>query len=108
MTQKQVCEAVKLKLATNPAWALRGLVRIYEFQTISEQQVGTTTDANGVGFSSVDSEILSSFARQVNMGRTLSIKQMLLLHKKMPRYWKQISGLISADKLEAMIVAKGA
>jgi hypothetical protein len=108
MTQKQVCEAVKLKLATSPSWALRGLVRIYEFQTISEQQVGNTTDANGVGFSGVDAEILSSFARQVNMGRTLSVKQMLLLHKKMPRYWKQISGLIATDKLEAMIVAKGA
>ena len=106
MTQKQLCELVKSKLATNPAWALRGLVRIYEFQTQSEQQVGTTTEANGVGFSGCDAEILSSFARQVNMGRTLSTKQMVLLHKKMPRYHRQISGLISTDKLEAMIVAK--
>lgn len=104
LTKKQVSEIIKYKLATNPNWALRGLVRIYEFQTLSEQQIGNTTEDNGVGFSGCDGEILSSFARQVNVGHTLSTKQMNLIHRKMPRYWKQISNLIPAEKLESIIL----
>lgn len=104
LTKKQSSEIIKHKLATNPNWALRGLVRIYEFQTLSEQQVGNTTEDNGVGFSGCDGEILSSFARQVIVGRNLSPKQMNLIHRKMPRYWKQIYNLIPAEKLETIVL----
>jgi len=60
---------------------------------------------NGIGFSGVDSEILSSFAVQVNNGRNLSAKQMAIVYKRMPRYHKQIASLIPAEKL-AEIEAK--
>jgi len=90
---------IKQQLGTNSQWALRALVKIYENQTADEQAVGQTTEDNGIGFSGVDSTILSSFAVQVNNGRNLSIKQMNILFKRMPRYHKQIVGLIPADKL---------
>ena len=93
---------IKNQLATNPAWALRALVKIYERQTADEQCSGITKEDNGVGFSGVDANILSSFATQVLNGRNLSAKQMAIVYKKMPRYWKQVASLIPADKLENM------
>ena len=90
---------IKQQLGSNSVWDLRALVKIYENQTSDEQAAGHTTEDNGIGFSGVDSNILSSFAVQVNNGRNLSIKQMNVLFKRMPRYHKQIIGLISADKL---------
>lgn len=96
---------IKTQLATNPAWAIRGLVKIYTLQTADEQESDRTSHDNGVGFSGVDANILSSFAKQVNAGRNLSPKQMAIVYKKMPRYWKQIASFIPETKL-AEIEAK--
>lgn len=81
---------LKEMLKTDSRWAIRGLLRIYEDQTAEEQAVGDTCVHNGVGFSGVDGEILSSFAEQINKGRNMSPKQMALIHKKMPRYAGQL------------------
>ena len=81
---------LKEMLGCNKMWALRALTLVYSFQTASEQQIEATTDHNGVGFSAFDADILSSFAKQVERGRTLSDKQFALLFKKMPRYWRQV------------------
>lgn len=94
---------IKSQLATNPAWAIKGLVKIYTLQTADEQASDRTSHDNGVGFSGVDAAILSSFAKQVNSGRNLSPKQMAIVYKKMPRYWKQIAGFIPSDKMDAMV-----
>jgi len=90
---------IQSQLATNPAWAVKALVKLYTYQTASEQSAGHTEEDNGVGFSGVDSTILSSFAVQINKGRTLSAKQMAIVYKRMPRYWKQVAGFIPADKM---------
>jgi hypothetical protein len=90
---------IKNQLATNPTWAVKALVKIYERQTIDEQNSQATKENNGVGFNGLDANILSSFAEQVNKGRNLSVKQMTIVYKKMPRYWKQVASLIPADKL---------
>ena len=90
---------IKNQLATNPTWAVKALVKIYERQTIDEQNSQATKENNGIGFNGLDANILSSFAEQVNKGRNLSVKQMTIVYKKMPRYWKQVASLISADKL---------
>ena len=92
-------EFIKNQLATNPAWAVKGLVKIYTLQTADEQASDRTSHDNGVGFNGLDANILSSFAKQVNAGRNLSQKQMTIVYKKMPRYWKQIASLIPSDKL---------
>lgn len=90
---------IKQQLGINSGWALRALVKIYERQTVDEQCSGSTKENNGIGFSGVDANILSSFAVQVNNGRNLSVKQMAIVFKKMPRYHKQVASLIPADKL---------
>ena len=90
---------IKNQLATNPTWAVKALIKIYERQTIDEQNSQSTKENNGIGFNGLDANILSSFAEQVNKGRNLSVKQMTIVYKKMPRYWKQVASLIPADKL---------
>jgi hypothetical protein len=95
----EVKSFIQSQLATNPAWAIKGLVKIYTLQTSDEQASDTTSHNNGVGFSGCDANILSSFAKQVNAGRNLSPKQMVIVYKKMPRYYRQILQFISEDKM---------
>ena len=90
---------VKNQLTTNSVWALKALTTIYAKQTADEQATGTTHNLNSVGFSGADAEILSSFAVQYTKWNRLSDKQMALVFKKMPRYWKQILSCITTDKM---------
>jgi hypothetical protein len=99
MMKMKVAEYIKNQLATNPAWAVKALVKVYTLQTMDEQITGQTSNLNGIGFNGIDSKILSSFAEQVNKGRNLSEKQMKIIYKKMPRYHKQIASFIPAEKM---------
>ena len=99
---KNVIAVIKKKLATNSAWATRSIVKLYELQTADEQVSQTTHNVNGAGFNSTDATILSSFAEQILRGRTLSPKQLVIAYKKLPKYSRQISNLIPAERLEAM------
>ena len=95
-TKKARIEFLREKLGSDYRWATRGLVRIFERQTADEQASGHTKYHNGVGFSGVDSDILSSFAGQVLKGRHLSVKQQKILFKKMPRYARQLDDVAQA------------
>jgi hypothetical protein len=54
---------------------------------------------NGVGFNGTDATILSSFADQINRGRTLSPNAVAIAFKKLPKYSRQVIGFIPAEKL---------
>ena len=89
---------VKGMLTFHRAWAYRALVVIFKYQTADEQASGTTTLLNGVGFTGVDAELLTSFATQYLVKKErfpdqparLSPKQEKHLFKKMPKYAGQI------------------
>jgi hypothetical protein len=83
-------EYIKTQLLADQRWLSRGIVAIFEKQTYDEQQTESTKEHNGVGFNGVDAEILSSFAKQIKAGRTLSTKQLTIAHKKMPKYAGQL------------------
>ncbi len=99
-TIKARLAAIREKLATNEKWALRALTVIYQGQTDQEQSALTTIEANSVGFSAFDAEILTSFAQQVERWERsdptrrypspLSPKQMALLFKRIPKYAQQV------------------
>lgn len=104
---KNVVAYIKNQLATNPAWAARAIVKLHQMQTFDEQNSQTTKESNGVGFNGTDATILSSFADQINKGRTLSPKQLAIAFKKLPKYSRQVIGFIPAEKLaeiEAQVV----
>lgn len=115
---KQAREAFfRVKLGGSAPWANRALVLIYAYQTEAEKQVGQTTNLNGVGFSALDSKILSSFAARVMAWNPatspypepLSSKQQALVFRLMPRYAAQlISHLDAAGKLPALVKASKA
>lgn len=94
-----VTEYVKMQLSTNPAWAQRAIVKLWQRQTADEQSTQTTGHDNGIGFNGTDAMILSSFAEQINRGRSLSVKQLAIAYKKLPKYSRQIISEISEEKL---------
>jgi len=103
ITKKQVKDFVKEKLTTDRIWATHALLKIFEFQTEDEQHFKDTMIDNGVGFNGVDGHILSSFATQLKKKRRLSEKQMVIVFKKMPKYWSQIIKISDKDKLHSLI-----
>lgn len=103
ITKGETRNFVKKQLSTNKTWATQALLKIYEFQTSMEKEHEETRDANGVGFSGVDGEILSSFATHYISRGFLSPKQMALVFKKMPKYWMQVIKISDKDKLEKMV-----
>jgi hypothetical protein len=96
----------KTRLSTSPRWAINGMLIIYGKQTLSEQATDQTHENNSVGFSGVDAEIMSSFSKQVQSGRTLSPKQMAIVFKKMPKYWEQLWDNCK-DKIATFATAEG-
>ena len=103
-SKAQLVSMLKTQLATRPQLAIKGLMRIYANQTESEQSSGIVISNNGIGFVHVDSEILTSFAKQFEERGSLSEKQLAILYKKMPKYAGQ---LINAAIAEGKIFKEG-
>ena len=78
ITQVQIRNFLKNKLATDSAWALRALVRIHEFQTMDEQAAGVTREANSVGFSGADAEFLIQHGRRQRYFTVFLLKILLV------------------------------
>lgn len=66
---------------------------IYSFQDDFEKSAGHTIAANGKGFSGVDSEFMSSLAKQYKDNGYLSPNQMKWVTKVMPKYAGQLLDL---------------
>jgi len=103
ITKNQIKDFVKAKLSTDPVWAQRALLRIFEFQTLDEQKSKHTIYHNGVGFSGADGEFLSSLATQLQKKRYLTPKQMNHVFKKIPKYWAQVVKISDKEALHQMI-----
>ena len=103
-SKAQLVSMLKTQLATRPQQAIKGLMRIYANQTESEQSSGIVISNNGIGSVHVDSEILTSFAKQFEERGSLSEKQLAILYKKMPKYAGQ---LINAAIAEGKIFKEG-
>ena len=81
---------VREGLRTKPSWQRRALVVLFERQTPSEQELEHTGELNGRGFSKMDSEILTSFAKQVMARNWLSDSQYAVCAKRLPAYSGQV------------------
>jgi hypothetical protein len=92
-------EEIKSKLEINNRLVERAITLIYQFQTEDEKQTFFARHDNGVGFNKYDSEILSSFAKQINEGKHLTEKQMAVGRNRILKYAKQLTK-IANDKLQ--------
>jgi len=93
------------KLATDPNYATRALVVIFNRQTEDEKRIEATKYTNFIGFTGCDAEILTSFAKQWLSRNWLSDKQMYILHKKIVRYWRQLWD--ASDKVKLWLKIEG-
>ena len=90
-TKKARTAYIKEMLGTNKAWAIRGLLRIYDNQTQDEQRSKDTRHWNKIGFTGADAYILTSFAQQVLENNFVgSKKQMGIVFSRMPKYAGQL------------------
>ena len=104
ITKKSQKEFLRKKLSSNRVWVEKALIKIYYKQTDDEQKMEDTREANGVGFSGFDGQILSSFAVQILHGRKLSEAQNAIMMNKMKKYWKQILVITDIEKLNILIL----
>lgn len=89
-------DSIKTLLDTNAKAVTRGILAIYERQTADEQRADRTSHSNGIGYSAFDAEFMSSLARQIGQGRTLSVKQMAIGRNKIKRYAGQLAEIANA------------
>jgi len=94
-TKKAKVAMLKDLIAAEDAYCLWAMTRIYNEQTDYEKNCQSTQEFNKVGFTGVDAFILSSFSEQYKKRGSLSPKQMALANKKMPKYSKQLLGLLA-------------
>ena len=83
-------EEIKEKVATDSRWTERAILALYQRQTLDEQSTKETESHNGVGFNSIDAFILTDFAKWLIAGRHLTVKQLAVAQKKLPKYSKQL------------------
>ena len=108
ITKGAIAEYVREQLKTNERWAKQALLKIYELQTAEEQASGYTKVYNGVGFSGVHGEIMSSLAEQLLNKGWLSPKQMKLVHKIIHKYTRQVIMISDPEKLTALVAGSRA
>jgi hypothetical protein len=94
MATKYTKEEIKTSLANDPRWIERGLIVLYERQTMDEQETEETRHENGVGFNSSDARYLTYCSKFVLSGQHLSGKHLEKVKRMLPKYWKQILTLI--------------
>ena len=97
LTIAQVKTWIQSLLDRNDLAVCRALVAIFERQTAGEQESEMTRDRNDIGFSGVDAEICTSFAKQYQLRGFLSEKQMVIARKKMKKYWKQLAEIAKTN-----------
>lgn len=91
-SMEAIVEDWKIKLATDRAWIEKGILRIFEYQTSSEQYDETVKNHNNVGFTPADAKMLSSFAKQLKYKNNyhLTPRQFNYAAHRMPKYARQL------------------
>jgi len=103
ITKKVIKEYIQSKLKSDDRWAKKALITIYNYQTAEEKATEESRVHNNIGFTGYDAEFLSKLAFQLKHKHFLSKKQMDILHKMMPKYWRQIMEASNQDKLHELI-----
>lgn len=89
-SKKMLQEAVKNQITTNANQSIKAMLRIFEYQTEDEQELGCVEHNNGVGFAGTDADILTAFCKQYEQKGYLSPKQIALVQKKIGKYAGQL------------------
>ena len=97
--------SIKNLILTNDRAVYRALLLLYSFQTQEEKYLEKTKTVNGKGFNKLDTERLSSFARQILSDKHLTQKQFYVARYKLVKYSNQIL-LYMKEKAENKVTLK--
>ena len=89
-TKAQLVSALKEQLKSKLSQAIHGLLVIYDKQTTDEKDDGIANHKNGVGFTSLDADFLTSLAEQYKAKGYLTAGQQKALFKAIPKYASQL------------------
>ena len=89
-TKRELILALKSQLSTSNRQAVKGLLAIYNAQTIEEQSKLATLEKNCVGFSAPDAQFLSYLARWKLTTGYLTDRQLNVVRRRMPKYASQL------------------
>ena len=100
----ELIDFLRKKIGSDDRWAMRAFERIYQNQTDDERVSQDTKHNNGIGFSGFDANIMSSMHESLEKYGSLSMKQMAVIKRIMPKYAKQIfnADYCDKEKLEAI------
>lgn len=90
-------EQIKHLLETSDKMVHRSIVKLYEKQTEDEKRSGGTKYHNNIGFNGIDAPLLTSFAKQILAGKTLTKKQMYYARKKIMKYSTQLTKIANGE-----------
>lgn len=85
----QITSFVKMKIGSDPEWAKRACVSIFEQQTQLERQKHISMGHNGAGFGKLDAPLLSHIAAKIRQNRA-TLEDIDFLKCKMPKYAAQL------------------
>lgn len=88
-TKIQVVSFVKVKIRTDPEWARRACLSLYEQQTDKERKSHVSHGHNNVGFGRLDSPLLTHIACKLRQNRAV-LDDIKILQIKLPRYASQL------------------
>lgn len=88
--QKQWERYIKHLIRSNYKAAIRALLIVYRNQTEEEKSKSKSIDHNNIGFSNNDDYELSNLAAKAKNNQFISIDEIKLIQKKMPKYWRQL------------------
>ena len=97
MSKVWIKEEIKELLNNNQKAVLKGIIVIYNLQTEDEKAHSETNHNNGIGFSGIDANIMSSFAEQIIKRGFLSNKQMDIAKKKILKYAGQLTKVANKE-----------
>ena len=89
--KKYTKDSILVLFSKNEAFMFRALLKVYAFQTQDEKNTDSVSHANGMGFRSCDSYILSKLAKWYEEKGYFTPKQAEIVRKKMPVYAGQIA-----------------
>lgn len=84
-------------LMTVDAQVPKALLKLYDYQTRTEQDVQETKYFNGVGFNGVDSKFLSNVAEFYKRNGYLSPKQLFRVRKSLKKYAGQLARIANGE-----------
>lgn len=113
-TKKARIELIREKIETNDRWLIKGVLAIFDNQTLEEKNAKAVRQHNGVGFTGFDAEIMTSIAQQmirrgikqaiqdtskpVNVVDYVSPAQVKVLRSKMKKYAGQLMRIAENKK----------